>query len=69
MKLDKGNIYIKNKSETYGSSILIKKALKINNNKISLQIGRTIIEAKEMKFGEFEKLKLKNKIKNLTKKD
>ena len=69
MKLDKGNIYIKNKSETYGSSILIKKALKINNNKISLQIGRTIIESKEMKFGEFEKLKLKNKIKNLTKKD
>ena len=69
MKVEKGSIIIKNKSKTFGSLILVKKPLKINENKICLQIGRTLIEARQIKFGEFEKLKLKNKINNLTKKD
>jgi hypothetical protein len=60
---------MKNKSETYGTLILFKKSLKINDKKIRLQIGKTIVEARQMRFGEFEKLQLKNKINNLSKKD
>ena len=69
IKFEKGKILIKNKSETFGSLVLVKKPLKINENKICIQIGRTVISTRQMRFGEFETLKLKNKINHLTKKD
>ena len=69
MKFKNGCILIKNKSETYGTLILVKKSLKINDKKIRLQIGKTIVETRQMRFGEFENLQLKNKINNLSKKD
>ena len=43
--------------------------LKINGNLILLQIGNTKIEARKMRFGEFEKMKLKNVKNPLPKKD
>ena len=63
-----GNIVIKNCSEKYGTLILVKKMIKINENKIQVQVGRTLIEAREMKYGEYDKLPLKNK-KIIDKKD
>lgn len=65
LKLDKEKkaILIKDKSAKYGTLVLIKKAIKINSNKIQIQIGRNIIEAQKMKFGEFEKIKDKKKTK------
>lgn len=52
-------IMIKNKSETFGTLILQKKPVKINDNSIKLQIGRTVIDAKKMKYVEYEKIKNK----------
>ena len=40
-----GSLLLKNKSSTFDSLIAIKEELKINKNKILLQIGRTSIEA------------------------
>ena len=65
----KGKILIKNISNTYGSLILIKKSLKINENKIQIQVGKTYIEAQMMKYGEFEKIKNRNTKNPLPKKD
>ena len=56
----KGKIILKNENEKYGTSVLIKKSLKINENKIKLQVGRSIVEANIMKKGEFEKIIDKN---------
>ena len=69
MRFKNGCIFMKNKSETYGTLILFKKSLKINDKKIRLEIGKTIVESRQMRFGEFENLQLKNKINNLSKKD
>jgi hypothetical protein len=52
-------IMIKNKSETFGTLILQKEPVKINDNNIRLQIGRTVIDAKKMKYVEYEKIKNK----------
>ena len=60
---EKQRILIKDKSAKYGTLVLIKKAIKINSNKIQIQIGKNIIEAQKMKFGEFEKIKDKKKTK------
>lgn len=60
---EKQRILIKDTSAKYGTLVLIKKAIKINNNKIKIQIGKNIIEAQKMKFGEFEKIKDKKKTK------
>ena len=49
-------ITIKNKSKKFGTSILVKKPLVINDKEIQIQIGRTLIEAKIMKIGQFEKI-------------
>ena len=64
-----GNILIKNKNSKYGTLILVKKPIKINDKLILIQIGRTIIEARQMRFGEFDKMKLKNVRRHLPKKD
>ena len=66
---EKGRILIKNKSHKFGTSILIKNPLMIKNKKILLQNGRTLIEAKLMKVGDFEKNKNKNTKRHLPKKD
>lgn len=66
---EKGKILIKNKSNKYGTSILIKNPLVIKNKKILLQNGRTLIEAKLMKVNEFEKNINKNTKRHLPKKD
>lgn len=65
LKFDKENhrILIKNKSAKYGTLVLIKKAIKINNNKIQFQVGKNIIETQKMKFDDFEKIKDKKKTK------
>ena len=65
----KRKILIKNKSHTFGTSILIKNPLIIKNKKILLQNGRTLIEAKLMKVGDFEKNINKNTKRHLPKKD
>jgi len=49
-------ITIKNKNKKFGTSILVKKPIIINDNKIQVQTGRTLIEAKIMKIGQFEKI-------------
>ena len=69
IKFEKGKIFLKNKSEKYGTLILVKKSVKINDNIIELQVGRSVIQAKQMKYGEFQKLKLNNKHYPLNKKD
>ena len=66
---ENGNILIKNKDAKYGTLILVKKSIKINDNLILFQIGNTAIEARKMKFGEFEKMKFKNVKNPLPKKD
>jgi hypothetical protein len=65
LKFDKvkQRILINDKRSKYGTLVLIKKAIKINSNKIQIQIGKNIIEAQKMKFGEFEKIKDKKKTK------
>lgn len=68
-KKEKGLILIKNVSETFGSLVLIKKAVKINENKIQMQVGKICIETQIMKYGEFEKIKNKNSKDPLPKKD
>ena len=60
---EKQKILIKDKSAKFGTLVLIKKAIKLNSNKIQIQIGKNIIEAQKMKFGEFEKIKDKKKTK------
>ena len=69
IKYDKGKIFLKNISETFGTLILVKKPITINDNTIKLQVGRSVIEAKQMTYGEFKKLKLNNKHYPLSKKD
>ena len=71
IKYDKENrkILIKNISKKYGTLILLKKSLKINEKNIQIQIGKVFIEARTMKFGEFQKIKNKNTKYPLTKKD
>ncbi len=64
-----GSLILKNKSRKYGTLVLIKKSLKINENKIQLQIGKTNIEMQIMKYGEFEKIKDKKTKNPLPKKD
>lgn len=64
-----GLILIKNVSETFGSLVLIKKAVKIDENKIQMQVGKICIEAQIMKYGDFEKIKNKNSKDPLPKKD
>ena len=71
IKYNKENrkILIKNISKKFGTLVLIKKALKINEKNIQLQIGKVFIEARTMKFGEFQKKKNKYTKYPLTKKD
>ena len=64
-----GKVLLKNLSKKYGTLVLIKKSLKLNENKIQLQIGKIFFEAQIMKFGEFERLKNKNTKNPLPKKD
>ena len=55
-----GTLLLKNKSKTSYTLIAIKEGLKINKNKIHLQIGRTFIEAcllKENEIKEIRKIK------------
>jgi hypothetical protein len=55
-----GTLLLKNKSKTSDTLIAIKEGLKINKNKIHLQIGRTFIEAcllKENDIKEIRKIK------------
>ena len=66
---ERRKILIKNKSNKFGTSILIKNPLIIKNKKILLQNGSTLIEAKLMKVGDFEKNKNKNTKRHLPKKD
>ena len=66
---ERGKILIKNKSKKFGTSILIKNPLIIKNKKILLQNGSTLIEAKLMKVGEFEKNVNKNTKRHLPKKN
>ena len=62
-------ITIKNKSKKFRTSILVKKPLVINDKEIQIQIGRTLIEAKIMKIGQFEKIANKFTQRPLPKKD
>ena len=55
-----GNINIKNLSEMFGTLILIKKPITLNDKYIKLQIGNTVIDTKIMKHGDFEKNRNKN---------
>ena len=55
-----GNIYIKNLSEMFGTLILIKKPITLNDKYIKLQIGNTVIDTKIMKHGDFEEKKNKH---------
>jgi pSer/pThr/pTyr-binding forkhead associated (FHA) protein len=66
---ERRKILIKNKSNKFGTSILIKNPLIIKNKKILLQNGSTLIEAKLMKVGDFEKNINKNTKRHLPKKD
>lgn len=66
---ENGKILLKNTSKTFGTFVLIKKPLKINEKAIQIQIGKIFIEAKIMKFGEFEKIKNNYTKYPLTKKD
>ena len=66
---EKGKILLSNISKKFGTLILIKKSLKINEQKIQIQIGKVFIEARTMKFGEFQKIKNKNTKYPLPKKD
>jgi nuclear transport factor 2 (NTF2) superfamily protein len=43
---EKGKIYLENKSEKFGTLVLIKDNLKIKENNINFQVGRTYINAK-----------------------
>ena len=61
VKLVEGKAIIKNCSEKYGTLVLVKKLININDNKIQLQVGRTLIEARIIKYGEYNKLELKNR--------
>ena len=61
VKLVDGKAVIKNCSEKFGTLVLVKKLININDNKIQLQVGRTLIEARLIKYGEYNKLQLKNK--------
>lgn len=54
--LENKKITIINKSKKFRTSILVKKPLVINDKEIQIQIGRTLIEAKIMKIGQFEKI-------------
>ena len=60
MTFSNKGVMIKNKSETFGTLILLKRPVKINENFIRIQIGRTIIDAKKMKYGEYETIKNKH---------
>jgi len=59
---ENGSIILENRSSTYGTLVLIKNPIQILEQKIQLQVGRTIIEANLMKMEEFKKLKNSNKI-------
>ena len=61
VKLVDGKAVLKNCSEKYGTLVLVKKLISINYNKIQLQVGRTLIEAKLIKYGEYKKLQVNNK--------
>ena len=43
---EKGKIYLENKSEKFGTLVLIKNNLKMKENNINFQVGRTYINAK-----------------------
>ena len=66
---ENGKVVLKNLSKKYGTLVLIKKSLKLNENKIQLQIGKIFLEAQIMKFGKFETLKNRNTKNPLPKKD
>ena len=48
IKFVEGKVVIKNCNEKYGTLVLVKKLIHVNNNKIQIQIGRTLIEARQM---------------------
>lgn len=52
---DNGSLLLKNNNSKYGTLVLIKKSLKINEKKIQIQVGKTVVEAQVMKYGDFEK--------------
>ena len=52
-----GTLLLKNKSKTSYTLIVIKEGLKINKNKIHLQIGRIFIEACLLKANEIKKIR------------
>ena len=53
-------LLLRNKSKKFGSLVLLQKPLKINDNKVQLQIGKIFLETKIMKYGDFEKIKDSN---------
>jgi hypothetical protein len=52
---DNGSLMLKNNKSKYVTLVLIKKSLKINEKKIQIQVGKTVVEAQVMKYGDFEK--------------
>ena len=52
---ENGSLMLKNNKSKYGTLVLIKKSLKINEKKIQIQVGKTVVEAQVMKYGDFEK--------------
>ena len=66
---ENGKILLKNISKKFGTSILLKNSLKLNENRIQLQIGKIFLEAQIMKFEDFDKNKDKNTQDPLPKKD
>ena len=43
---DNGNVILENKSEKFGTLVLIRNNIKMNENEIKFQVGRTLISAK-----------------------
>lgn len=60
LTFENGKIRIRDLKSKFGTLVLIKKDLKILENKIQLQIGRTYLEACSRNFKEYEK-NVKNK--------
>ena len=59
---ESGRLLLRDLKSKFGTLVLIKKPLVINNNKICLQIGRTYAEASLIDIKDYEKLKKLKKI-------
>ena len=60
--IQSGRLLLRDLKSKFGTLVLIKKPLVINNNKICLQIGRTYAEASLIDIKDYEKLKKLKKI-------